>query len=338
MNTLEFAIWRPDLFEEGFTQLNSGVPIDRIIFYAQQEFEYNVFQHFEALVDYSDIHDISFYIIITTSKFVKPLHDFVNPRHRNVILQNWGTYLLTDTIFHLRFQPEPKPDPDPFKFPFISMNNKPHAHRSLMMDTLAKYNLIDSGAVSWREEQYASESHVALIYPYKYWTPIKKILTEYDSTVFNHLIVPKEYNQSLVQLVVESADRHLIASEKTWMPLICKKPFIVFGSQHHHAMLQDYGFVLYDEIFDYSFDEEPDPAIRADAIVRSLIRIVNFTVADQHKIYDRLLPKLEFNYNLAMTLAKDINQIPEIIKEGYQDPNHLYHSRHIVDFIYDAQL
>lgn len=333
MNTLEFAIWRPDLFEEGFAQLNSGAAFDRIIFHAHQEFEYNVFQHFEALVDYSDIHDVPFYVVISTSKFVKPLHDAEATRYRNVVIQHWGTFLLTDTIFHRRHIPESVPEP--FRFPFISMNNKPHAHRCLMLDTLAKYSLIDRGAVSWRDEQYRSESHTAFRYPFKHWSPVTKMLTEAD-TAFNHLRLPSEYNQSFVQLVVESSPRVSIASEKTWMPIINKKLFVVFGAQHHHAMLQDYGFLLYDEIFDYSFDKEPDQETRAEIIVHDLIRIVNTPLLEQHQIYNLMVPKLEYNYNLAMTLAKDRTQIPEIIQELRQDPDNIHVPRLITDFIYEA--
>ena len=235
MNTLEFAIWRPDLFEEGLDRLNYDHQIDRIIFYAHSEFEYYSygFQHFETIVDYSDKHDIPVYITICTSRFVKPLHDTSDTRYRNVVIQHWGTFLLTDAIMNLSFQPVP--EPEPFKFPFISMNNKPHAHRSLMIDTLAKYNLIDRGAVSWRQ---CGESISDTGYSYKYWTPVKKMLTESDTLIFRHLVVPREYNQSFVQLVVESSERHLVASEKTWVPLISKKLFIVLGGQHHHAMLQ----------------------------------------------------------------------------------------------------
>jgi hypothetical protein len=221
------------------------------------------------------------------------------------------------------------------------MNAKPHDHRCLMMDILAKHNLIDRGAVSWLELAYKGEnirpgeltSVVRGNYKYKYWTPVIKRLTETNPNQFNIFNVPAEYKQSFVQLVVESCDRHHMASEKTWMPILYKKPFITLAAPNYHRLLQAYGFKLYDEYFDYSFDSDPDINVRAEAVAQNIARMASYPLIAQQKIYKRLLSKIEFNYDLALSLAIDINQIPEIIMERYQDPDNKYCSRDLVDFI-----
>ena len=338
MNTVEFGMWRPELFEEGFTQMNSGIPVDRIVLYAQEEFEYDIFQYFEFLVEYSDKHNVPFDIILCTDKHASPRHDITNRKYRHVKLHYWCTFFLSQAYSHL-IRTKDHLTPAEFKYPYVSMNAKPHVHRSLMLDTLAKYNLIDNGAVSWLEiaDSSVKPGELASVvrgYPYKYWTPVIKKLTEPGP---NRMIleVPAEYKQSFAQLVVESTVREQVISEKTWMPILYRKPFVVLAHHGHHAILQRYGFELYDEYIDYSFDSVQDINVRAEAVAQNIARLVAYPEVARHKIYKRLLPKLEHNYNLAVSLATDIKQVPEIILDAHRDPLNGYCSRHIVDFIYE---
>ena len=117
------------------------------------------------------------------------------------------------------------------------------------------------------------------------------------------------------------------------MPLFQKKPFIVLGRHGHHALLRYYGFLLYDELFDYSFDYDPILEHRCDAIAGNIIRISKMTQYEMSSMYQTLLPKLEYNYNLARKIALDKNNIPEIINESFQDPSNNLCSRDVVDFI-----
>jgi hypothetical protein len=205
------------------------------------------------------------------------------------------------------------------------------------MDLLAKYDLIERGAVSWLEYAYPNEilkenmlTSVSRGYKYKYWVPRIKNLTEVvPSPDLNYYSVPKEYKQSFIQLVVESRDKDHVVSEKSLMPLFYKKPFIVLAAQYHHALLQDYGFQLYDEYFDYSFDKDPDLNNRAEAIAKNILKVVNLSPAEQQEVHKLLMPKLEYNYNLAMSLATDRTLLPEIILEGFADPNNVYCSGHL---------
>jgi hypothetical protein len=321
--------------------------VDRIILYSQQEWAYDHFMYFELLVDYSDKNDIPLIVVVCTSEWVKPRHPTTPPRYRNVDLQHWGTYWLTDVANRLtKMKVNLTPSSDSFTYPFISMNSKPHAHRCLMMDMLSKHNVIERGAVSWLEYAYPGEiikenmlPSVSRGYPYKHWSPYIKKLSEVLHTPsptqgLNYYSVPLEYSQSFVQLIVESQTRNHIVSEKSWMPILYRKPFIIFSTQYHHALLQDYGILLYDEIFDYSFDQEPDEAIRAEEIVKQLVRICNLPPVAHQKMYKRVAAKLEYNFNLAEKLSKDPNGIPKIILDVYTaDPSNKYCSASEVEYI-----
>lgn len=47
-------------------------------------------------------------------------------------------------------------------------------------------------------------------------------------------------------------------SEKTFRSIYHLQPFLIFGQRHANLKLQDYGYKIFDNNFDYSFDEEHD--------------------------------------------------------------------------------
>lgn len=118
------------------------------------------------------------------------------------------------------------------------------------------------------------------------------------------------------------------------MPLIFGKPFLVFGPVGFHEMLSvEYGFQLYDEIFDYSFDKEPDLDIRCNMLLQNVKRVYNLSTDELQELHNKVLPKLLFNSQLAKKLSVDQQNIPAIINESVSDPANIYCSRYIVNFI-----
>ena len=227
----------------------------------------------------------------------------------------------------------------PFKYPFISMNNKPHLHRCVLMDQLAKYNLIDRGAISWQESGYASEQLAPGDLPsrsrghvFQYWKPVKKILDQAyaDNTNLIHEL-PVEYRSSFMQVVAESTERTFVITEKASTPLFMKKPFLVLASPgYHHSMALTYGFVKYDELFDYSFDSVPDLTTRAAGLVDNVRRVSELSPDEQEYWYNRLLPKLEFNAALARSICVNKNNIPPLMSETR---NSQYAEAELIQFI-----
>lgn len=52
-------------------------------------------------------------------------------------------------------------------------------------------------------------------------------------------------------------------SEKSLYPLLNGHPMLAFAEQHFHSYLEEYGFELHHEIFDYTFDAKESPTKRA---------------------------------------------------------------------------
>ena len=67
--------------------------------------------------------------------------------------------------------------------------------------------------------------------------------------------------------------------------------------RHFHKKLQDMGFVLYDEIFDYEFDNARLVHSRITGIVKNIHHVLNNDVND---MYQKIKPALEWNRKLAL--------------------------------------
>lgn len=181
---------------------------------------------------------------------------------------------------------------------FICLNNKARRHRCIMMDALQKHQLGDHSYITWNS---LSKKNIASGEPYKfeYWT--EQFIRTKDSfkNGKNLWLHNDEYlYDSLFDLVTESTTRHMFFTEKTWRPILLKKPFIIYGKVGIHEELMRYGFRLLPEV-DYSFDDEPDDKIRAEMISLELKRLSAMNI---QKLRERMLDTVELNFGIAKSL------------------------------------
>jgi hypothetical protein len=73
------------------------------------------------------------------------------------------------------------------------------------------------------------------------------------------------------------------------------------------------GFEPFDEIIDYSFDNQDSVEKRGEILINSISDIVNCT--NLNALYKKLYPKIEHNYNRALEIIHDINYIPNVVQE-----------------------
>lgn len=236
----------------------------------------------------------------------------------------WDTFWFTETYnkLHSTYQDLP------YQYHFVCLNGRRRNHRAKFIDNLYKEKLFDFGCISWLNLPHTTKKKS---YEFKYWEP--KILNlDLDSHLLNSPIAnihkvlyagvdcnppagcnpPPQYNTSFIQIIVEtSIDRHFI-TEKTIVPLMLNKPFLAFASKGYHKLLSNFGFQLYDEVFDYSFDEKENEDERIAGILENLKKIVSFDLGYCKNIYTKLAEKLEYNKALAIKIAKDKNLVPEV--------------------------
>ena len=231
-------------------------------------------------------------------------------------------------------------DASNFKHTYIYMTLYPKYHRCLVMDLLAKNNLIERGAISWREyDRTLDRSTIkpgvldsqhdinASPFPWKWWQPKRLFLDQtFDDPgpiVWDWL--PKEYSQSFMSIVGESLDSWPGASEKTAVPLMFNKPFLIAGGSHSHRHLEDMGFKLYDEIFDYSFDKIPNLNKRIESLVEQVVELDK--KIQQHgyqALLDKIKDKLVFNKLRVHEITVDPNWIPKEVVDFFNNTHITY--------------
>jgi hypothetical protein len=207
-----------------------------------------------------------------------------------------------------------------FKYPFISLNNKNHTHRAALIDHLAKYNLLDSGVVTWHK--FNNQRHQ---YKFKYYDDSIRLIDDDFVTKLDSFLIPRQWHESFLHVVGEANINVHFISEKIAIPMLLKKPFVSISKQGANQRLLDLGFVLYDEIIDYSYDNYEDVGDRADKLCESISKMpTNYS-----ELYEILRPKIEYNYNRLLEIVGDKKYLPQSVidrvahmKDGDYIPMH----------------
>lgn len=194
-----------------------------------------------------------------------------------------------------------------FITPFICLNNKRNVLRCSIVDNLARHNYIDKGNVTWNKFKNVEG------YKLKYYNDSFRSL---DDDFFNKqdsFIIPKQWYTSLFHIVGESTNEVPFITEKTVNPILMKKPFLVLGCKGFNQKLKELGFDLFEDIIDYKFDQEDNVEKRGEMLVENLHDIVN--CSNLNKLYKKLLPNVEHNYHVALSIMKNKDFIPQLVHQ-----------------------
>lgn len=86
--------------------------------------------------------------------------------------------------------------------------------------------------------------------------------------------------------------------EKLILPIAAKSMWIAYACKGYHKFVEQfYGFKLFENTFDYSFDSEPDFFIRLQKIMSQLSTIHKLSLQDKMDIHNKNLDIMEYNYN-----------------------------------------
>lgn len=95
---------------------------------------------------------------------------------------------------------------------------------------------------------------------------------------FQYILTPSEYENSYVNITTESNyfEKSVHITEKSFKPLAFYQiPLIIGGYRHNYYLKKEYGFDLFEDIIDLSFDEEPDNVKRMLMIFDEIERLYN---------------------------------------------------------------
>ena len=109
--------------------------------------------------------------------------------------------------------------------------------------------------------------------------------------------VPLEYIESCIDLVTEAycISAGTVLTEKAYKPMLYKKPFIILGPRYIHQALKNIGFKLYDELFDYSFDDKPYEE-RLNSVITQIKQILKIPTSELIDRCRSLFEKIDYNY------------------------------------------
>lgn len=196
-------------------------------------------------------------------------------------------------------------------------NNKPRYHRCMMMDFLSKNKLIIFGNNSWNEmSDYENKHDILSTYPtyeFKYW---KEDILKIDSFKENGLMMSDTIlnPESLFNLIGESSSIIPYITEKTFRSLLIGHPFLIYGCKNHNKELLKYGFELYDEIFDYDFENSDKIEDRIHGIIDN---INNLKDKNYLNLYSKIKSKILRNQKRAIELLKKDEYIPKELWDFY---------------------
>ena len=334
-NFIAIDIWDQRQSKQKFIELLTTQVYKNIYIFTQNEMEYDlVFDEF--------VYPLLGNYIQSTGLQVDLITSLVNEKpnvkkYNGLNIHCWPTYWLYKTYgqfyntscYNERIKR--KQEAQGLKYHFIMMNNRSHKFRCELIDKLAEHNLLNHSAYSWNN----ADTFLTNGYQFKYFDGFQKTFNDGFKTTGGQYYLPTEYFESFAQLISESDPNRLFFSEKISIALITGKPFLAAAGLHIHKYLKDtLGFKLYDEIFDYSFDNEPDQSKRSAMIVENFKNLCNLSIEQLKELEVNLNDKIIYNQNRAKEIVQNVNYIPKPVQdciEIYRKTNDIVHEKLISD-------
>lgn len=93
-------------------------------------------------------------------------------------------------------------------------------------------------------------------------------------------------------------------TEKTWKPIVCKKPFILVATPYALRDLRKLGYKTFDSIIDETYDTIEEDKLRMKAIGVEVERLNNLPKEEFSELLYKLKNIVEFNYKLFLEQHK----------------------------------
>ena len=187
---------------------------------------------------------------------------------------------------------------------FYTLIRNPKYHRCLLLDKLCQNDLLKDGEYSFLIKSWEG----GVDYNFKCFSPVSKIIDkdEKRNSSLKEVITPfLSEVDGFVNIVTETFYHQfqpLYFSEKTFYPILYKRPFLVLSTDGFYKKFVDCGFKLYDEVFDYSFDGEENIKTRCNLIIENIKRLRG---KDLNELYKILYKKIEFNKKHLLNIIKE---------------------------------
>ena len=132
-----------------------------------------------------------------------------------------------------------------------------------------------------------------------------------DTTGFTNQLL-EFYPDIFVDIVAETfiSGNSFFPTEKTFRPMLLKKPFVIMGPVNHLIYLRQMGFKTFGDFWSEDYDGLSRKG-RYQKIIEVIDAIANKSVDELYDMYQRMQPILDHNYNLL--ISKSYNQTIKLI-------------------------
>jgi hypothetical protein len=151
---------------------------------------------------------------------------------------------------------------------------------------LTRKKLLDQGHVSfWCEDRFNSRSPQQHS-EYLYQTYNREMFAN-EHTQMQKQIPYKNFNISVENAIIDSykslvietyfePNEYICYTEKIWRAIQLPRPVLLFSSQYAVRYLQEWGFDMFDDVIDHSYDREPNKFIRQQMLLDQLEKPIEY--------------------------------------------------------------
>jgi hypothetical protein len=135
--------------------------------------------------------------------------------------------------------------------------------------------------------------------------------------------MPQEVFTSCCDIATESyfCNDSVLFTEKTFKEIIFRRPFLLLGAKNQYKFFKKLGFELYDEIFDYDFDDAENLKERYEEFCSQIDRYINISPIEFNEKLKILTEKIEYNFQLLNKKIIDSESVYKLIGDNHADKN-----------------
>lgn len=164
---------------------------------------------------------------------------------------------------------------------YLNKTSRPRDHRIKLLDELSNANLIEYGLNTFINPDNKNFKHKRW---YRYLENVDKHLYDWCKNSFGGITQEYIDHSAVIEIVTETEIDYLRFTEKTWKPVLNLRPFLIIGAKHTHKKLKELGFGLYENIFDYDFDNADNVDDRIHGVVNNLKKLKDINVNQLYTI------------------------------------------------------
>lgn len=263
---------------------------------------------FYTFKEYAKNHNIDFAIFIGAIKDAKYNKRWHYNNEDNV--HSFPTYFANVVINHAIDNNRKPLGHTNLEKLFTSMNGRAHPWRCRFIDYMYNADLFNHGNISWHNLDEFDYN-----YQFKYWSP-EKLNFDNEFTrpdgICDIFKPPQEFQTSLFSFISESNTNCLFYTEKTFLPILNKRPFFIYGAPHANTYIKNLGFEIFDEIIDYTFDSVENDTRRCQLYFEQASNLAKIPL---DTLKNAVYSKVEHNFNRLLEIVENKEYIPKAFEK-----------------------